>query len=135
MDNDCWYARDKDGILCSYDKKPFKLDEEWSNGFCKDWREGWREVTPDFGYDYIKWEDEFPVLNAEPVIPEPDSFSNLFKLYYLEQKGLFIATIPVYVNKNVISTLKEQLESTLGSKVVAINGEFEYIKELHNLSS
>ena len=131
MDN-YWYARDKDGQLFAYREEPHKLSESWSND---DFDCEWDKVVPDFGYDYIKWEDEFPVLNAEPVIPEPDSFSNLFKLYYLEQKGLFIATIPVYVNKNVISTLKEQLESTLGSKVVVINGEFEYIKELHNLSS
>lgn len=131
MDRDYWYARDKDGLLFSYDKKPFKLTEGWSNGFSEDWR----EVTTDFGYEYIKWEDELPVFNAEPVIPEPDSFSNLFKLYYLEQKDLFIATIPVYVNKKVIVTLKKQLEATLGSNVVVINGEFEYIKELHEFTT
>ena len=58
-----------------------------------------------------------------------------FKLTYLEKKDLFIASFPVSVSKESISILKEQLESTLGSKVVVINGEFEYIKELHNLSS
>ena len=130
MDNNYWYARDKDGRLFSYEKEPFKLSETWScyygDGF---------ELISDFGYDYIKWEDDFPVRNAEPVMPTPDNLSNLLKLHYLEKKDMFIATIPVYTNKDAIAGLQKQLEELLGSKVVVINGEFEYIKELHNLSS
>ena len=131
MDN-YWYARDKDGQLFAYREEPHKLSESWGND---DFDCEWDEVVPDIGYDYIRWEDESPVLNAEPIVQAPGNLRSLFKLHYLEKKDMFIATIPVYTNKDAITGVQKQLEELLGSKVVVINGEFEYIKELHNLSS
>ena len=31
MDNNYWYARDKDGQLFAYREEPHKLSESWSN--------------------------------------------------------------------------------------------------------
>ena len=129
MDRDYWYARDKNGDLYAYKEEPHKLSESWSNDEfdCE-----WDKVVPDIGYDYIRWDDKRATHGAFMQMQSPNKN---FKLTYLEKKDLFIASFPVSVSKESISILKEQLESTLGSKVVAIYGEFEYIKELHNLSS
>ena len=128
MDN-YWYARDKDGQLFAYREEPHKLSESWSND---DFDCEWDKVVPDFGYDYIRWDDKRATHGAFMQMQSPNKN---FKLTYLEKKDLFIASFPVSVSKESISILKEQLEELLGSKVVVINGEFEYIKELHNLSS
>ena len=97
--------------------------------------EGYRWLARNENDWLLTFKDESPVLNAEPIVQAPDNLRNLLKLHYLEKKDMFIATIPVYTNKDAITGVQKQLEELLGSKVVAINGEFEYIKELHNLSS
>lgn len=127
MTNISFYARDKDGRLYSYNRKPIKMSDSWYSS------SGYEFVDEDFiSYEHIKWDDRNPTIIN---VAEPDFPNKNFKLTYLEKKDLFIASFPVSVSKESISIIKEQLESTLCSKVVVINGEFEYIKELHNLSS
>ena len=128
MTNILFYARDKDGQLYSYIQRPIKSSDSWYSV------RGCEFVDEDFiSYEHIKWEDDTPTLIN--IATESDFPNNLFKLHYLEKKDMFIVTTPVYINKEAIATLRNQLEKQLISKVVVINGEFEYIKELHNLSS
>ena len=127
MTNILFYARDMNGRLYSYIQRPKKTLDSW-------YARGCEFVDEDFiSYEHIRWEDDTPTIIN--IVTEPEFPNNLFKLCYLEQKDLFIATIPVCTNSEALVTLKEQLEATLGSKVVVINGEFEYIKELHNFTS
>ena len=124
MDNNYWYARDKDGQLYAYKEEPHKLSESWS---IDEFDCELDKVVPDIGYDYIRWDDKRATHGAFMQMQSPNKN---FKLTYLEKKDLFIASFPVSVSKESISILKEQLESTLCSKVVVINGEFEYIKRI-----
>ena len=128
MTNILFYARDKDGQLYSYIQRPIKSSDSWYSV------RGCEFVDEDFiSYEHIKWEDDTPTLIN--IATESDFPNNIFKLHYLEKMDMFIVATPVYINKEAISTLRNQLEKQLISKVVVINGEFEYIKELHNLSS
>ena len=128
MTNILFYARDKDGQLYSYIQRPIKSSDSWYSV------RGCEFVDEDFiSYEHIKWEDDTPTLIN--IATESDFPNNIFKLHYLEKKDMFIVATPVYINKEAIATLRNQLEKQLISKVVVINGEFEYIKELHNLSS
>lgn len=51
-----WLARDKDGRLCGFDNKPFKIENEWDidSGLADYIKE------TDSTYSFIKWEDEEP---------------------------------------------------------------------------
>ena len=62
-----WIARDQNGLLCVYDKKPHKEEDPTRTNpgywFCDD--DGF-DVEPmvvfDSLFQYIKWEDEEPTL-------------------------------------------------------------------------
>lgn len=48
-----WIARNKDGLLYGYEKKPIKTIYGWYNP-------GWIAIFPSYSFPEVKWEDEEP---------------------------------------------------------------------------
>ena len=66
IDKECkWIARDKNGNLFLYSKKPAKYGDSWSwdDGICN---ADYIDIFPDL-FQSIKWEDEEPVEIAKVI--------------------------------------------------------------------
>ena len=50
-----WVARDFNGVLCMYLKKPVKMSEQWSHFYNLDFL-----ILDDRLFPEVKWEDEEP---------------------------------------------------------------------------
>lgn len=48
-----WIARDKDGLIHIYKKKPIKTSYGWYSN-------GWIIPAPSYDFTEVKWEDEEP---------------------------------------------------------------------------
>lgn len=67
-----WIARDKDGLIHIYKKKPIKTGYGWFSN-------GWIIPAPSYDFTEVKWEDKEPRELILKPIKEEYGFVNLYK--------------------------------------------------------